>query len=118
MAALPTIFELATAHAETSGMVRCCFRSDDPAVDADGLAIDPAAVRAGEEGDGGYVVGLAQPFSGASFASRSTTSWGLQLRNRSVAVGPGATALTVMFLPRSSLTRTPVIASTAALVAA
>src|ERR1700732_3641668 len=56
--------------------------------------------------------------NGASLAKRSTTSCGLPCRNRSVAVGPGATALTVMLRPRSSLARMLVIASTAALVPA
>ena len=56
--------------------------------------------------------------SGAILARRSISSCGLPSRNSSVAVGPGATALTVMLRPRSSLARTLVIASTAALVAA
>src|SRR6185312_7036618 len=56
--------------------------------------------------------------NGASLARRSISSGDLPLRNSSVAVGPGATALTVMLRPRSSFASTLVIASTAALVAA
>src|SRR5207244_13616014 len=56
--------------------------------------------------------------SGASFERCSMTSCGLPSRNRAVAVGPGATALTVMLRPRSSFDSTCVIASTLALVAA
>src|ERR1700722_14441736 len=37
--------------------------SDDPAIGAQRLAVDPDAVRAGKEGDrGGDVLGLAEPF--------------------------------------------------------
>lgn len=46
------------------------------------------------------------------------TSAGLPFRNRSVPVGPGATALTVIFFPRSSLAAIAVRVSTAAFVAA
>jgi len=49
---------------------------------------------------------------------RSMSSCGLPSRNRSVAVGPGAIALTVIDLPRSSLARIAVSVSTAALLAA
>src|SRR6202048_1995328 len=41
--------------------------------------------------------------NGASLAKRSTTSCGLPCRKRSVAVGPGATALTVMLRPAQFL---------------
>src|SRR5262249_11617457 len=53
--------------------------------------------------------------SGASLVRWSMTDCGLPSRNSLVAVGPGATELTVMFRPRSSLARMLVIASTAAL---
>jgi hypothetical protein len=59
----PDVENGAADRAELRGWYAWCFGSDDPAVDADGLAIDPAAVRASEEGDGGGdVFGLAQPF--------------------------------------------------------
>ncbi|SDQ44614.1 cholesterol oxidase [Quadrisphaera sp. DSM 44207] len=51
-------------------------------------------------------------------AMRSTVASSLPSRNSGVAVGPGATALTVTSRPRISLARTSVIASTAPLVAA
>ncbi len=45
------------------------------------------------------------------------SSGDLPFRNRSVAVGPGATAFTLMFRPRISFDRMCVSASTAAFVA-
>ena len=51
---------------------------------------------------------------GAACRSRSTTSWGLPSRKSGVAVGPGATALTVASRPRSSRARISVSPSTAA----
>ena len=53
--------------------------------------------------------------SGGKAASCSCSSAGVLCRNAAVAVGPGATALTVMSRPRSSLARMRVSASTAAL---
>src|SRR5258706_13604472 len=62
--------------------------------------------------------GVPRRSSGAALARRSMTSGDLPLRKSAVAVGPGATALTVMPLPRNSLARMLVIVSMAALVAA
>ena len=55
---------------------------------------------------------------GFILARRSISSGDLPFRNRSVAVGPGATALTVMPRPRISFDRIAVIVSIADLVAA
>src|SRR3984957_14448045 len=56
--------------------------------------------------------------SGGSFAIRSSSAASLPSRNIAVAVGPGATALTVMSLPRSSCASVSVSPSTAPLLAA
>jgi len=55
--------------------------------------------------------------SGGIFAKAWTCSSVLPSRKSEVAIGPGATAFTVMLRPRSSLAKTCVKASTAALVA-
>src|SRR5258705_12532784 len=55
---------------------------------------------------------------GAAFAVRSTTSSDFPRKKRSVAMGPGATALTLICFPRSSRARIAVRVSTAALAAA
>jgi hypothetical protein len=55
---------------------------------------------------------------GFILAIRSIVSSSLPSRKSAVAVGPGATVLTVMSRPRSSLARMGLIASTAALLAA
>src|SRR5690606_4632190 len=62
--------------------------------------------------------GVPRRSSGASRARVSIVCSSLPSRNRGVAVGPGATALTVTSLPRSSRASTRVSASTAALEAA
>ena len=49
--------------------------------------------------------GVLSRSSGGSLLRRSTSSCDLPLRNRSVAVGPGATAFTVMLLPRRRTSR-------------
>src|SRR5258708_40360343 len=56
--------------------------------------------------------------SGFILAKRSINSGDFPTRNRSAAVGPGATALTALLRPRSSFDRIAVSISTAALVAA
>jgi hypothetical protein len=61
--------------------------------------------------------GLPSRSSGGIFDSLSIFSCDFPVRNRSVAVGPGATALTVMLRPHSSLAKMFVIVSTADLVA-
>src|SRR5262249_33780644 len=60
--------------------------------------------------------GRASRSSGGAAAARSMASCELLDRNRSAAVGPGATALTVMSRPRSSRARINVIVSTAPLL--
>jgi len=93
--------------------------SDEAAVGAEDLAVDPPAIPAGEEGNGvGDVLRQAERSTGGVLAKRSISSWDLPFRKRSVAVGPRATALTVMLRPRSSLARIAVNISTPALVAA
>ncbi len=62
--------------------------------------------------------GMPSRSRGFIFANRSISSGDFPSRNRSVAVGPGATAFTVMLRPRSSLLRIAPIVSTAALLAA
>src|SRR5258707_2897418 len=62
--------------------------------------------------------GVPSRSSGFILAKRSINSGDFPTRNRSVAVGPGATALTEMLRPRSSFDRIAVSISTAALVAA
>src|SRR4051812_43976028 len=61
--------------------------------------------------------GVPRRSSGGCAASRATVSSSLPSKNRSVAVGPGATVLTVTSRPRSSRARTMVSASTAPLLA-
>jgi hypothetical protein len=62
--------------------------------------------------------GVPRRSSGFIFAIRSISSCDFPFRNKSVPVGPGAIALTVIDRPRSSLERTAVSVSTADLVAA
>src|SRR5690606_26717152 len=62
--------------------------------------------------------GVPRRSSGLALDRRSISSGDLPSRNSAVAVGPGATALTVIERPRSSFERIAVSASTAALVAA
>src|SRR5216684_9208861 len=62
--------------------------------------------------------GVPRRSRGFIFAMWLMSSCDLQRRNRSVAVGPGAIALTVTDRPRSSLERIAVRVSTADLVAA
>ena len=63
------------------------------------LAIDPAAIRADDEGDNGRDIFGCSKTNGFVLASRSMSSSDLPLRNMAVAVGPGATALTVIDRP-------------------
>src|SRR5258707_14786948 len=63
-------------------------------------------------------VGVPRRSSGFILAKRSISSGDFPIRNKSVAVGPGATALTVIERPRNSFDRIAVIVSIAALVAA
>jgi hypothetical protein len=56
--------------------------------------------------------------SGAALVSVSISCWLLPSKKSGVAVGPGATALTVTSRPRISRARISVIASTAPLLAA
>lgn len=63
--------------------------------------------------DGSWINGQTLRANGGMISSGD-----LPLRNRSVAVGPGATELTAMSRLRSSLERIPVMVSTAAFVAA
>jgi hypothetical protein len=93
-------------------------RSDDPAIVAQHLAVDPTSVGPRNETAAAMSEGSPSGSSGASFVRWSITSYGLPSRNSFVAVGPGATALTVMLRPRSSLASTCIMASTAAFVAA
>src|ERR1035437_5385843 len=62
--------------------------------------------------------GVPSRSSGFILAMRSISSGDLPLRNRSVATGHGATALTVMLRPRNSFDRIAVMVSPADLVAA
>src|SRR3954468_16236077 len=62
--------------------------------------------------------GVPRRSSGGAEARLSISCWLLPSRNSGVAVGPGATALTVMSRPRSSRARIAVRVSTAALLAA
>src|SRR5919201_661398 len=62
--------------------------------------------------------GVPSRSSGGIEARWSIVAWSLPSRKSGVAVGPGATALTVMSRPRSSRARMSVIASTPPLVAA
>jgi hypothetical protein len=75
--------------------------------------------RPRQEGDDlGDVGGVPSRSSGAKAAARSIAAWSLPSKNNAVAVGPGATVLTVMPRPRSSRARIRVSASTAPLLAA
>jgi hypothetical protein len=98
--------------------------SDQAAVDAQGLAVDPASRSRQEGHDLGDVVLGAETFKGrrlrqlGDLALLLADQEELPTRKRSVAVGPGATVLTVTSRPRSSRARIGVSASTAALMAA
>ena len=60
--------------------------------------------------------GVANRSNGLILAKRSIMSCDLPFKNKSVAVGPGATVLTVISLPRNSLLRIALRVSIAAFV--
>jgi hypothetical protein len=73
-------------------------QSGDAAVRAHRLSVDPAGVGADQErDDAGNLFRLAKSFQGRHLGKLLNLLFALPFRNKSVATGPGATALTVMF---------------------